>query len=89
MKVDPQKLLEALGGYFVGGQAIARINKKHVTLGRLKQGAFLWTDEGRRIAETYMLPAEPAEEPSALPVKARRSRRKTEVADAVTDDPEL
>ncbi len=85
MKVTWQELLKHHNGYIVTGEAVVRINKKHISLGKLRNGVFAWTPAGLEMAESYE-----AELPSALPVRrARKTRVRQESDDADTGDTEL
>ena len=70
-----QQLVAHFGGYTVGGEAIVRINKKHVSLGKMRNGVFAWTLDGMELANTVVLPREqPATSPPVSPPKRRPGR---------------
>lgn len=90
-----QQLVEYFGGYTVGGEAIVRINKKHVSLGKSRNGVFDWTPAGLELANTVVIPRKPAAAPPSAsdvptaPQKRRPGRpRKAaiEVFDAGSED---
>lgn len=81
MKTSWQDLIKHLHGHMTAGEAVVRINRKHVSLGKLKRGIFAWTPAGLALSETFMPPiAAPASSGSSEPTvpvapKKRRTRR--------------
>ena len=80
-----QQLVEYFRGYTVGGEAIVRINKKHVSLGKNRNGVFCWTPAGLELANTVVIPREATSPPS--PTKSRGRPRKAAIQ--VTPDAEV
>lgn len=77
-----QQLVEYFGGYTVGGEAIVRINKKHVSLGKMRNGVFAWSLDGMELAKTVVIPRAAATSPRSEP--KRRPGRPRKAAIEVT-----
>jgi hypothetical protein len=72
-----QELLAYFNGSLIGGEAIVRINKKHISLGKNRRGVFAWTPAGLELAQTVVIPrALPITSQSSptVPVKRRPGR---------------
>lgn len=90
MKTSWQELIKHLGGHITGGEAVVRINRKHVSLGRLKNGVFAWTPAGMELSETFIPPVpKPASsapaESVAAPTKRKRRTRAQMIADRAAE----
>jgi len=79
-----QQLVEYFKGYTVGGEAIVRIDKKHVSLGKMRNGVFAWTPAGMELANSVSIPRAAAT--SSAPTPKRRGGRPRKAAIEVTPD---
>lgn len=68
-----QELLAYFNGSLIGGEVVVRVNKKHVSVGKMRNGVFAWTPAGLELAATAVIPRGiPAA--SRLPVKNKGGR---------------
>jgi hypothetical protein len=76
-----QELVAHFEGYTVGGEAIVRINKKHVSLGKNRGGVFAWTPAGLELANSVVIPraTSPATSPSSTPKRGPGRPRKAAI----------
>jgi hypothetical protein len=88
-----QELMKYFNGSLTAGELVVRINRKHVSVGKMRNGVFAWTPAGMELANTVVIPRGiPATSPSAPAKGGRRTLRlpKTEVKpNAEADDSKL
>lgn len=70
-----QQLVEYFKGYTVGGEAIVRIDRKHISLGKMRNGVFAWTPAGLELANTVVLPRPTATSSPSRPTTSAPRRR--------------
>lgn len=68
-----QELMRHFKGSLTAGELVVRINKKHVSVGKMRNGVFAWTPAGMELAQTVKIPrAIPVTSPAAIPPRAPR-----------------
>jgi hypothetical protein len=77
-----QALLKYFNGSLTGGDVVVRINKKHISLGKVRGGVFDWTPAGLELANTVVIPrGVPVASPSpAAPAPKGRARGRPRTA---------
>lgn len=81
-----QEVLAYFKGYTVGGEAVVRINKKHVSIGKWRNGVFAWTPAGMELAKTVVIPRGiPVTSPASEPKRGRGRPRKVEPDAGIED----
>ena len=84
-----QELMRYFKGSLTAGRLIVRIEKKHVEIGKMRNGVFAWTPAGMELARTVVIPrALPVMSPS-IPVKNKGGRPRKVQLNAEAPDTEL
>jgi len=74
-----QELMRHFKGSLTAGELVVRINGKHVSVGKMRNGVFAWTPAGMELAES-VIPSPALPVTSAIPmpeIPPRAPRRRT------------